>query len=189
MRPLHVIAFALTGALLAYLVTRQVAPKKLDELGAVVSNAYENIIARFEGFRADAYQDEAGLWTIGFGHLIKPGDGFYSPSNPNGARTIDITRARELYDADTATARDAVARSVRVPLTDAQESALISLAYNIGPGAFATSTLVRLLNAGDYEGAAEQFLVWNKVHDEYGNLVASNGLTARRQKEMEIFLA
>lgn len=188
MRPLPIIAFALAGALLAYLVARQIAPQKLDELGSAVSNTYENMIARLEGFRSEPYLDQAGLWTVGFGHLIKPGDGFWSPSNPNGKKYLPVEEARALYESDSAAARAAVTNSVRVALTDAQFAALVSLAFNIGAGAFASSTLVRKLNAGDYSAAADQFLVWNKYTDTGGNLVASAGLSKRREQEREIFL-
>lgn len=188
MRPLPIILFALGGALLAYLVARQVAPQSIDDLEVNVISAFEGMIARFEGYRSEPYLDEAGKWTIGFGHLIVPGDGIWSPSNPGGLRKIEVSKARELYDADTATARAAVANSVRVPITEAQEEVLVSLAYNIGAHAFATSTLVRMLNAGNYAGAADQFLVWNKVRDENNNLVVSAGLSMRRGKERDIFL-
>lgn len=189
MRPLHIIAFALAGALLAYLVARQVAPQKLADLGYAVSSTYENLIARLEGFRSEPYQDQAGLWTIGFGHLIKPGDGFWSPSNPNGKKSISVDEARALYESDSAAARAAVQSNVRVGLTDAQFAALTSLAFNIGSGAFARSTLVRKLNEGDYAAAADQFRVWNKYTDDSGELVTSAGLTVRREKEREIFLS
>jgi len=94
-----------------------------------------------------------------------------------------------LYIADTARAQQAVNIAVAVPLTDSQNAALVSLAYNIGATAFANSTLVKKLNLGDYEGAADQFLVWNKVRDENNVLVVSAGLVKRRKREQEIFLA
>ena len=189
MRPLHVAGLVAAGAALAYLLARQVAPQQTGEFETAVTNSLENLIARFEGYRASPYQDQAGLWTIGFGHLIIPGDGFYHPAhNPDGARTVTVDAARELYDSDTAIARAAVDQAVSVPLNDSQRAALVSLAYNIGGSAFKNSTLVRKLNAWDYDGAAQEFLRWNKVRGESGELIISAGLTTRREQEREIFL-
>lgn len=155
-----------------------------------MSSALEALIEKLEGFSSTPYPDQAGLWTIGYGHLIKPGDGYWSPDNPNGKNVVTRAEASAQLDEDMAVARDAVTRSVRVPLTDNQFSALVSLAYNIGAGAFQSSTLLSLLNSGDYAAAADQFAVWNKIHDpETHELIVSNGLTTRRETERETFLA
>jgi len=160
-----------------------------EDVGAAVSKLGD-LIAQFEGFSDVPYQDEAGLWTIGYGHLIKPGDGYWSPSNPGGKKSIPRAEAAALLDSDTAVAQAAVDKNVSVSLTENQRDALVSLTYNIGTGNFKTSTLLRLLNSGDYAGAADQFAVWNKVHDpNTGVLVTSNGLVSRREQERETFLA
>ena len=72
---------------------------------------------------------------------------------------------------------------VRVPLTDAQHGALVSLVFNIGSGNFRRSTLLRLLNEGDYEGAADEFPKWRKA----GGKVLK-GLERRRKAEREMFI-
>ena len=72
---------------------------------------------------------------------------------------------------------------VKVPLTQNQFDALVSLTYNIGTGAFEKSTLLKKLNTGDYQGAADQFTVWNK-----GGGKVLQGLVNRRAKEKEVFL-
>ena len=186
------VAFALAGVglVLAYLVARQVSPMTFAAIENKVSSAFSDLLVKFEGYSAEPYQDAAGLWTIGIGHLIVPGDGFWSPDNPNGIAYINEAAARSLADQDAATARAAVERSVFVPLTENQKSALVSLAYNIGAQAFRTSTLVRLLNAGNYDAAAEQFGVWNKVRDPVsGVLMVSSGLDSRRRNEKDLFTA
>lgn len=182
---------AFVGALVAYVAARQAAPEKIGELEMALKTSTAALLARFEGFRAEPYLDEGRLWTIGFGHLIVPGDGFWHPDhNPNGVREITVEEARALKERDAADALSAVARCVRVPLTDNQHAALVSLAYNIGASAFCSSTLVKKLNAGDYVGAAEWFAPWNKVRDlDTGELIVSAGLSKRRAQEREIFLS
>lgn len=190
MRARVLLVGAVVGGLAAYLFARQVVPDRLEVVEMSLRAGLGELLARFEGFSSTPYQDQAGLWTIGFGHLIVPGDGFWHPvHNPAGAREITVEEARELKALDAAEALDAVSRCVRVPLTENQRDALVSLAYNIGAGAFCSSTLVKKLNAGDYVGAAEWFAPWNKVRDpDTGDLVVSAGLTKRRAQEREIFL-
>jgi hypothetical protein len=97
--------------------------------------------------------------------------------------TCTIEQAEQWLHEDAGWAIDAVDRLVHVPLSEAQRSALTSLAYNIGVGAFTKSTLLRLLNAGDYAGAADQFDVWR-----YDNGKVVPGLVSRRRQEKLIFL-
>ncbi len=186
-----VVAGAVVGGFLAYMMARQFAPEKIGELEMAVSSKLGELLARFEGFSSTAYQDQAGLWTIGFGHLIVPGDGFWHPTNnPSGVREISVEDARDLKERDAETAINAVDSCVRVPVSDNQRNALISLAYNIGAGAFCGSSLVRSLNAGDYQAAADWFRVWNKVRDPAtGDMIVSAGLVKRREQERELFLA
>lgn len=77
----------------------------------------------------------------------------------------------------------AVSSSVKVPLTQNQFDALVSLTYNIGPGAFKHSTLLKLLNQGDYAGASQQFDVWIKAGGQ-----TVQGLVNRRAVEKAYFL-
>jgi lysozyme len=86
---------------------------------------------------------------------------------------------------------DGVKRYVKVPVTQNQFDALTSLTYNIGKGkeGFGGSTLLKLLNQGDYKGAAEQFHRWNKVTDpKTGEKVESPGLINRRKADYELFI-
>lgn len=150
-----------------------------------VTEKIASLLTGEEGERLDVYQDEAGLWTVGKGHLVKPGERFH-PYGP--VKTITQAESDALFEADTASARNAVANLVMVPLTENQRAALVSLVFNIGNGGFAGSTLLKLLNARDYLGAAAQFPVWNKVTVN-GVKKISAGLTSRRARERTLFLS
>lgn len=190
MRPSNIALLVAGGALIGYLLARQYAPETVKGLEESVKTSITDFLARLEGFRSEPYPDEAGLWTIGFGHLIVPGDGFWSPSNPNGIKSITRDEAVQLKLSDMGTAQAAVNRLVRVPLTENQNVALVSLVFNIGEGNFASSTLLKKLNLGDFDGASLEFARWNKVRDpQTRELVVSNGLTKRRAEETELFLA
>lgn len=165
----------LAGALLLFSRTRAG-----QSIIASIMDKAASLVKRWEGLRLTAYKDVAGLWTIGYGHLVKPGERFH----PYGTvTTITEEEASALLEADMNAARNAVASSVRVPITDNERAALVSLAYNIGGGAFAGSTLVRKLNAGDKAGAADQFLVWANAGGQ-----RVQGLANRRASEREVFL-
>ena len=79
---------------------------------------------------------------------------------------------------------DKIFPSIKVKVTQSQFDAMVSLAYNIGAGAFLKSTLLKKVNAGDFAGAGEQFLRWNKAG---GKEVL--GLTKRREREKQLFLS
>lgn len=187
---------AISGAAFAYVATRAVQEGGIEEGFAAiekdieaVTGPIERLVERFEGWSETPYLDEAGLWTIGYGHLIVAGDGYWHPEhNPDGIKKIDRAQGAAQLAKDMRTAENAVSQYVTVPITENQRAALVSLAFNIGAGAFGGSTLVKKLNAGDVAGAAEQFKVWNKVTKD-GTLVASAGLTSRRATERETFLS
>lgn len=132
------------------------------------------LIQSFEAFRDEAYQDQRGIWTCGFGHT--------GPDVIEGT-TCTPYQASKWFDQDTQSACKAVLRTVDVPVNQSQFDALASFTFNVGSGSEAHSTLVRVLNAGNYMMAAEQFLRWNKV-----NGVVNAGLTRRREAERALFL-
>ena len=106
-------------------------------------------IARFEGFRDKLYNDPVGHATIGCGHLVHHGP--INGSEPAEFRNgITRDRALELLQQDASTAADEISRSVKVDLSQPQVDALISFTFNVGTGAFRDSTLLKLLNGGDY---------------------------------------
>src|SRR5690349_12482420 len=112
------------------------------------SDAGLELIHGSEACRLKRYRDTAGLWTIGWGHLIKKGETYV---------TITRQEADAIFRRDLAGTEAAVRAAVKVPVGQNQFDALVSLAFNIGDGAFARSTLVRKLNRGDYRGAADEF--------------------------------
>lgn len=140
-----------------------------------VSPAGLALIARYEGFSADWYACPAGKQTIGYGHVYRDGDDFDTP--------ISHEFATALLRRDASAAERSVSQLVRVPLTQNQFDALVSLVFNIGAGNFSTSTLLHVLDRGDYQAAADQFLVWRKA----GGKVL-HGLEQRRQAERAMFL-
>ena len=137
-------------------------------------------IREAEGLRLKAYKDTGGVWTIGYGDTMING------KPVKQGMIITKEEAESNLRADVDIYEDTVKKSIRldiVSLNQNQFSALVSLCYNIGQGAFAQSTLVKVLNNGDYNGAADQILRWNK---DNGKVV--DGLTNRRKKERELFL-
>jgi lysozyme len=126
-------------------------------------------IAVHEGYREAAYRPVPGdVPTIGFGTTagVQMGD------------RIEPVQALVRKLADVQQFEGALKRCVRVPLHQHEYDAFLSLAYNIGSGAFCGSTLVRKLNAGDYAGACAEILRWDRFRGE-----PLRGLTLRRQAE------
>jgi lysozyme len=137
-------------------------------------------ITECEGCELDPYYDQAGYLTVGVGHLL---DGEDDPWN----RTITQAESDMLLEGDLLETEECMEECVTVPVNQNQYNAMCSLTFNIGTGAFSDSTLLRLLNESDYMGAADQFLVWNKITVD-GEKVVSEGLANRREKERALFL-
>lgn len=140
-----------------------------------ISQEGVDAIKRHEGWSAVVYLDVAGKRTIGYGHLIRAGEEFPGP--------ITREQGEAILRADLETAEAAVRRHVSIPVTQGMYDALVSFTFNLGGGNLSSSTLLRKLNAGDYTGAAAEFLRWNKAG---GREVG--GLTTRRQDEKNNFL-
>lgn len=132
------------------------------------------LIKQFEGCRLTAYQDQRGIWTIGYGH-----------TGPEVVEGLTWTRgqADAALLSNTHTASNALLRLVDIAMTQNQFDALTSLVFNIGVGNFGSSTLLKLLNQNHVPQAADQFLVWDHV-----NGVPDPGLLRRRQAEQALFL-
>lgn len=139
-----------------------------------LSAAGLDLLKRSEGFRASAYQDSGGVWTIGYGTTkdVQPGD------------TCTEEQASQWLRRDVLSAEWAVMKLIEVPMTQGQFDALVDFVYNLGEGALAKSTLLRKLNAGDYAGAAAEFPKWCHA----GNQVLP-GLVTRRAAERALFEA
>lgn len=136
------------------------------------------LIKHFEGLYLTAYQDEVGIWTIGWGHTgLKHNDGTVYKG-----RKITQDEAEQLlrYDLDNFEGR--VSKFITVPLNDNEFAALVSFDFNTG--GLGDSTLRTLLNKGDRAGAAEQFGRW-----VYAGGKKLNGLVRRRASEKNLFLS
>lgn len=114
-------------------------------------------------------------WTIGYGSTG-------ADIGPNTVWTSEQVKFR--YQVQSASFMDQVTAAVNVPISPMQLAMLTSLAYNAGINGFRSSTLLRLLNAGDYIGAADQFPRWNKAQGK-----VMPGLVARRAAERAAFLS
>ncbi|MBS1092318.1 lysozyme [Gluconobacter sp. Dm-74] len=137
----------------------------------------------FEGFCAAPYVCPAGYWRIGYGSR------WLANGQPVTTRTAPIDRAAadSLLFQTVTTLDAALSRLVQVPLSDVQRAALLSWQYNVGTAAVESSSLLRKLNAGDYTGAADELLCWDKATVR-GHLVELPGLAKRRAYERDVFL-
>lgn len=131
------------------------------------------LIEEFEGLRLKSYQDQNGIWTIGYGHASARQDEYETQAQANADLCADL-----------GTAEAAVSKLVTVDLNQNQFDSLVSFTYNEGSGRLRSSTLLRCLNAGSYDLTAAQFLVW----DIAGGGV-DPGLLRRREAEQALFLS
>jgi lysozyme len=144
-----------------------------------INQATIDMVKEFEGFRAKAYKCPAGVWTIGYGTTAAADVGI----TPSDGMTISRSDAEKYLHAALAKFADQITPAITAPINGNEFGAFVSLAYNIGPGAFKKSSAFRSFNAGDKEGAAKAILLWNKA----GGKVL-NGLTRRREAERKLFL-
>lgn len=131
------------------------------------------LIKQFEGLRLQAYKCPADRWTIGYGHT----------ADVSANDVITEAQAISLLCQDVAESERAVNQYVHVPLTKNQFDALVSFVFNLGVGNFRTSTLLKKLNAGDDNGAAQEFGRWIHAGGK-----ALPGLVRRREAERALFL-
>ena len=127
----------------------------------------------FEGLRLQAYQDSAGVWTIGYGHT--------GPEVHHG-QCISEIEAEALLRSDLGTAVQCVREAVQVHLAQHQFDALADFCFNTGRGSFLGSSLLRYVNQGEFDSAAVQFGLW--VH---GGGKILPGLVRRRAAEAALF--
>jgi lysozyme len=131
------------------------------------------LIKKFEGLELEAYQCAAGVWTIGYGHTkdVQPGD-VWSESHANHMLEVELEEFEEYIN-----------DNVTVALSQNQFDALVSWVYNLGPANLKASTMLKVLNSGDYEGVPAQIKRWNKA----GGKVLQ-GLIRRREAEALLFI-
>ena len=149
----------------------------------MISKKGLDFIKLAEGVKLNAYQDSVGIWTIGYGTIrhdgqpVRKGD-TCTPNQAEAWLSSHIATEVEPH----------INKLVKVKITQDMFDVFCSFIYNLGWGAFSTSTMLKLLNAGDYKGAAAQILHWNK--EKKGDVfVVSRGLDKRRKDEYEIFVA
>lgn len=137
-----------------------------------------DLIKGFESMKLRAYKDGAGIVTAGYGHT--------GPEVKFGAQyTLEVVLA--WFASDSLKAQHTVIHNTDQPLTQNQFDALVSFCFNIGVDAFVRSTLLKLVNAGKAEEAAEEFVKWDHITVE-GEKVESAGLKKRRCAERALFL-
>ena len=154
----------------------QVTPVVTDSAtrgGMTINSEGVNLIKSFEGMELEAYLDAVDVWTIGYGHTKTAEPGM----------VITEAQAEELLREDLAEFEEAVTEAVEVSINSNQFSALVSFCFNLGAGSLFQSTLLKLLNQGDFQGAADQFPRWDKAGGQ-----ALEGLTRRRKAERALFL-
>ena len=141
---------------------------------SVINAAGLQLIKEFEGLRLDAYICPAGVWTVGYGST---GEHVYP------GQTITEPEAEELLRKDLWRFEDCVSSRVKVELTDMEYAALVSFSFNVGCGAFESSTLLRRLNAGEPKERVfnEELMRWTKANGQ-----TLQGLVRRRQAEIDL---
>ena len=141
-----------------------------------------NLIKKSEGFRGNAYTDPATggkPYTIGYGTTVYPSGMPVKLGDKATEQQADAYLRNDVKKFEAA-----VSNAVKVKLNQGQFDALVSFTYNVGPANMASSTLIKKLNAGDVNGAADEFPRWNKAA---GKVMA--GLTTRRAAERALFLS
>lgn len=169
-----------SGAAVAGGVTTDIGKKKLSsndmetnegKTGLFASEQAITLIKNSEGLALEAYADKNDGPTIGYGHL-----------GAKKGQKITKEIAEDLLKQDVSKAETAVKNLVKVPLSQNQFDALVSFVYNVGPGQFAESTLLKKLNAGEIESVPAEFGRW--IYDD-GEIM--NGLIKRRNNEAKLF--
>jgi len=136
-----------------------------------------SLIMKYEGFRGTTYRCPAGVLTIGYGHTSAAG-------KPQVTAGMKITRkeAEDILANDLVKYERAVAQGLKVEVAQEQWDAMVSLCYNIGPGAFLRSSVLKATNKRQWADAARRFALWNKA----GGRVLP-GLIRRRAEEAAMY--
>ena len=157
-----------------------------ESLTAMSEHGLE-LIKQWEGFKPDVYKDSAGLPTIGVGHLITKSQQTTGEIVIGGlpvqyANGLTGQQVLDLLSQDVQPAEQAVNNGVKVALDQNQFDALVSFTFNVGVGAFTSSTLLKVLNQSQYDGVPDQLRRWNKAG---GKVV--QGLVNRRENEVKLW--
>lgn len=150
-------------------------PEEIFTMSAV--NKATEFIKEWEGFSATPYRCPAGVLTIGYGET----EGVTEHSKPVTEAEAHLMLKRRVREF-----AEQIDPLIEVELNENQAAALLSFCYNVGVGAFKASTLLRKLNKGDADGAAREFLRWNRTTVN-GRKKVLPGLTRRREAEKALF--
>lgn len=150
------------------------APTTTKQSAKAISKNCIDLVKRCEGCKLTAYQDSVGVWTIGYGRTTGVIKG----------QVITQKQADDYLLQELGEFCKAVLSLVKVPVNQNQLDALVCFTYNVGVGNFKSSTMLKLINAGDLLAAADQFPRWNKAG---GKVLA--GLTKRRELEKQLFIS
>ena len=142
-------------------MTRQISQHGLEKL------------KQWEGLRTKAYRDDGGVWTIGYGHTAMAG-----APKPHAGMVISTEEAEKILLKDLVQYEAAVESLVKVELNDNQFAALVSFVYNIPLAKFKKSTLLKKLNAGNYDAVPTELMKWINVDGK-----KNQGLVNRRRAE------
>ncbi|WP_395753308.1 lysozyme [Prosthecobacter sp.] len=148
-----------------------------------LNEATLQLVRSFEGLYLEAYKDEKGVWTIGYGHT---GYDIAGGAVTAGRKLANQEEAEQLLRVDLENVAKDVAKLLlsrpQAELNDNQFGALVSFAFNLGIGNLEKSTLLRRLNARDYLGTVPEFAKWNRCEGK-----VLRGLTRRRTAEAALF--
>ena len=136
-----------------------------------MSNNGVEFLIGLEGFKTKAYKDTKGLWTIGVGHLILPGE-HHLLDKELSKKQVEELLAKDLEKYETT-----VNHTMHNDVTQYQFDALVSLCFNIGCNGFRNSTVARVINNGEFNKVADAMMMWNKPKE----------ITGRRSKEVRLF--
>ena len=145
-----------------------------------IGKAGLDLIQHFEGLRLEPYNDQAGHATIGYGHLLHRGP--VTDGDRKGFIKFSSAQAIDLLRGDTDFVSDWITHSCRVPLNQNQFDAVVCFVFNCGIGAVGSSKTWADLNAGHYQGFADNLLQWHHAGGK-----DSAGLANRRQAERALF--
>lgn len=141
-----------------------------------------DLIKSFEGYRADAYQDQAGIWTIGWGTTR-----YINGDEVQFGQIITPQKAEQELQFEVNQCAIKISKLIKKDLTQNQFNALVSFAYNAGIGALQGSTLLKRVNIEPWDPTIrDAFMMWTKIHVD-GKLVQNKGLQNRRTKEADLY--
>jgi lysozyme len=162
------------GIIILWKSIERYGKKKVVCIGEIMNISKEGIalIKKFEGCELEAYKCPAGVWTIGYGHIkgVQEGD------------VITLEEAEDMLVEELHEYENYINDMVTVGLTPFQFDALVAWVFNLGPTNLRESTLLRVLNEGNYEEVPAQIKRWNKAGGE-----VLNGLIRRREAEALLF--